>query len=61
MQFSITQGSITAIAADAIVVNLFEGVDAPGGATAAVDAALNGAVRTLIASGDFEGKAGTTT
>lgn len=60
MQFSITQGSITATAADAIVVNLFEGVETPGGATAAVDAALNGSIRALIASGDFEGKAGTT-
>lgn len=60
MQCSITQGSITTIAADAIVVNLFEGVETPGGATAAVDAALNGAVRALVASGDFEGKAGTT-
>lgn len=60
MQFSITQGNIATTAVDCIVVNLFEGVRLPGGATGAVDAALGGAIRRLIAAGDFDGKAGAT-
>lgn len=60
MQFSVTQGNIATTAADCIVVNLFEGVASPGGATGAVDAALGGAIRNLIAAGDFDGKAGAT-
>jgi leucyl aminopeptidase len=42
MKFVVTQGNIAAQSADCIVVNLFEGVTAPGGATGAVDAALGG-------------------
>src|SRR5690606_1568402 len=41
-----------------LVVNLFSGVTAPGGATGAVDAALGGALSELIASGDLTGRAG---
>ncbi len=60
MEFSVSQGNIADLAVDCIVVNLFEGVEAPGGATGAVDAALGGMVTTLIASGDISGKAGAT-
>ena len=60
MKFVVTSGNITAQNADCIVVNLFEGVTTPGGATGAVDAALNGMISTLIAAGDIEGKAGAT-
>ena len=60
MQLNVIEGDIAAQAADALVVNLFEGVTEPGGATGALDQALNGAVRALIAAGDFTGKAGTT-
>lgn len=58
MNPTVVQGEIQAIDADAIVVNLFEGVQKPGGATGAVDAALGGAISELIASGDLTGKAG---
>jgi leucyl aminopeptidase len=44
---------------DAIVVNLFEGVKAPGGGTAAVDKALDGAISTLIEDGEISGRLGT--
>jgi len=54
----IQPGDIAASTADAIVVNLFEGVTAPGGATGAVDRALDGAISKLIAQGDIRGKAG---
>jgi leucyl aminopeptidase len=54
------QGNITAEAADLIIVNLFRGVTAPGGATGAVDRALGGAISDVIAAGDFAGKSGET-
>ncbi|MCY4436494.1 MAG: leucyl aminopeptidase [Chloroflexi bacterium] len=50
------QGNILEQDADLIVVNLFEGVTVPGGATGAVDRALDGQISDLIAAGDFEGK-----
>ncbi len=58
MQIETVVGAIQDQRADAIVVNLFEGVKNPGGATGAVDAALQGKIRRLIAQGDFRGKAG---
>ncbi|PKO21044.1 MAG: hypothetical protein CVU38_16885 [Chloroflexi bacterium HGW-Chloroflexi-1] len=51
---------MTAEVADLTVVNLFQGVTEPGGATGAVDKALDGAIRDVIAAGDFTGKAGET-
>ncbi len=54
----VTSGDITEAHADAIVVNLFEGVTEPDGGTGAVDAALDGAVRALIADGEITGKEG---
>jgi hypothetical protein len=39
---------VTAYRGDALVVNLFEGVREPAGATGAVDKALGGAISTLI-------------
>ncbi|MBE0430336.1 MAG: leucyl aminopeptidase [Dehalococcoidia bacterium] len=53
-----TADDITQVEADAIVVNLFEGVDQPAGATAAVDRALDGAVSSLIRRGEIKGKFG---
>jgi len=58
VQVLVQQGDITSITADTIVVNLFEGVTNPVGATGAVDAALDGAIRRLIDLGDLRGKAG---
>lgn len=57
MEIKVEQGSIEKSTADTIIVNLFEGVQEPGGATGAVDRALGGALRDLIAAGDFKGKA----
>lgn len=58
MEVRVEAGDITKSNADAIVVNLFEGVTIPGGATGAVDAALEGSIRQLIAQGDIRGKSG---
>lgn len=58
MEIQIKHGNIVTSDADTVIVNLFEGVTVPGGATGAVDKALNGAISDLIAGGDFKGKAG---
>lgn len=60
MNITVTRGDITEQSAAALVVNHFEGLQSPGGATRALDAKLNGAIRALIASGDFKGKLGET-
>ncbi|MDX1415198.1 MAG: leucyl aminopeptidase [Candidatus Promineifilaceae bacterium] len=60
MNVEITQGSIQESSADTIIVNLFDGVKAPGGATGAVDQALDGAISDLITNGDLRGRAGET-
>src|SRR5690554_3154481 len=54
----VVNANITEVEADTIVVNLFRGVTAPGGATGAVDEALGGAITELIAGGDISGKLG---
>src|SRR5688572_15935215 len=61
MDIKVQSGDIASVAADAVVVNLFEGVTAPGGGTGAVDQAMGGALTQLIASGDLRGKLGETT
>ena len=50
---SVTQGDIATADVDAIVVNLFEGVTAPGGGTGAVDRALDGGISAVIADGEI--------
>ena len=58
MKVTAVTGDIIKVASDAIIVNLFEGTKSPGGATAAVDKALGGAVAKLIKSGEIKGKKG---
>ena len=58
MEVRVRQGSIQAAEADTIIVNLFQGVTRPAGATGAVDQALDGAISDLIAGGDLSGKLG---
>ncbi len=58
MRMEVVQGDIAKRDDAAVVVNLFEGVASPGGATGAVDRALGGAVSDLIAQGDISGKRG---
>ncbi len=60
MNITVQQGGIQTIVADAIIVNLFQGVTEPGGATGVIDRALNGAIGELIAGGDLSGKLGQT-
>jgi leucyl aminopeptidase len=58
LEIKVIVGDLAQIEADAIVVNLFEGVEQPGGATAAVDKALDGAISSLISRGEIKGKFG---
>jgi len=52
----VIQGSIIEVESDALIVNLFEGVTSPGGATGAVDRALDGMITELIRSKEATGK-----
>lgn len=56
MEIAVKAGAIQEQSDELIVVNLFEGVKQPGGATGAVDRAVGGAITRLIQSGDFVGK-----
>jgi leucyl aminopeptidase len=58
MKVTAVTGDIAKTASDAIIVNLFEGAKAPGGATAAVDKALGGIISKMIKSGEIKGKQG---
>ncbi|MFQ5533082.1 MAG: leucyl aminopeptidase, partial [Candidatus Methylomirabilales bacterium] len=59
MEVSVRVHDLLAYKGDAVIVNLFEGVKKPGGATGAVDQALGGLISHVIAQGEFQGKAGT--
>ncbi len=58
MDIRVVQEDVTKIKVQALVVNLFEGVQKPGGATGAVDQALEGAITQLIQDGEVKGKKG---
>ncbi len=57
-EIRVVQDDVSKVEADAVVVNLFEGVTNPGGATGSVDAALNGIISELIKDGEITGKRG---
>ncbi len=58
MDVHVHRGNVLEVETDALVVNLFKGVKKPGGATGAVDKALNGAISELIEQGDIDGSLG---
>lgn len=62
MQLQAVQGDIARFKADAVIVNLFEGVKQPGGGTGAVDEALDGVLSQELKNQakTFKGKLGET-
>jgi len=56
MEIVVQQGDLAQTPCDVLIVNLFEGVTQPGGATGAVDRALGGWITDLIAAEKFKGK-----
>ncbi|MBE0480477.1 MAG: leucyl aminopeptidase [Dehalococcoidia bacterium] len=56
MEVSVVSGDVTRFKADAVIVNLFEGVERPAGATGAIDEALGGLITDLIEKGEIKGK-----
>ena len=61
MDLRVQQASITEIDTPLLIVNLFEGVTQPEGATGAVDRALGGQISQLIADGEITGEPATVT
>ena len=59
-QILVKQGGIQFEETPLVVVGLFEGEEELESATAAVDRALSGAIREVVADGDFTGKKGET-
>ncbi len=60
MKLKAIKGSVTELETGTVVVNLFEGVDKPGGATGAIDRALGGQLSEMIADGEITGTLGET-
>ena len=58
MEIKVAAKDITKARVDVLIVNLFSGVKKPGGATGAIDEALDGAITKLIADGEIKGKKG---
>ena len=58
MRINVEKTDITTVDTAALVVNLFKGVKTPGGATGAVDKALDGVISGLIEDGEITGKKG---
>jgi leucyl aminopeptidase len=61
VELRVQQASVTEIETPLLVVNLFEGVGQPQGATGAVDEALGGQISQLIADGEITGESGSVT
>ena len=58
MEVTVQRGSITDVECDVIIVNLFLGVTRPGGATGAVDKALDGLISQAIPKWETRGQLG---
>jgi leucyl aminopeptidase len=56
VEIRVVKEDVTTVKIPALIVNLFEGIKKPGGATGAVDQALDGAITQLIEEGEIKGK-----
>ncbi len=57
MDVRVQHSSVAEVETPLLVVNLFEGITQPGGATGAVDQAMGGLISRLIADGELSGEA----
>ncbi len=57
-RIDVVVGDVTDFETAALVVNLFQGVTRPAGATGAVNRALDGAISVLVADGEIRGELG---
>ena len=55
MKLTVAIGNVTEVETGALVVNLYQGVKKPAGATGAVDKALDGQITALIKDGEITG------
>jgi len=60
MEIKILNQSVLDFDGDLLIVNLFEGIKSPGGATGVIDKALNGAITEIIKNEEITGKLGET-
>lgn len=60
MEIKTINQSVTKFDGDLLIVNLFEGIKVPGGATGAIDKALDGIISRAIKNGELSGKIGET-
>ena len=58
MEIKILREDVTKIQTPALIVNLFEGVKTPGGATGDIDKALDGTISRLINDDEIKGTSG---
>lgn len=58
MKIKVVCASINDVSCDLLVVNEFAGVKHPGGATGAIDKALNGLITEITSAGEVSGKLG---
>lgn len=56
MKIEVKAQDLLAFEGDTLIVNLFEGVERPDGATGAVDQALGGSITAAIRRKEFKGK-----
>ncbi len=56
MEISCLKSEVSSVETEALVINLFEDVKVPGGATGAIDTVLGGKISRLINSGEISGK-----
>ena len=56
MKLEIKLADVRSLETDLLVVNLFQGVTVPGGATGAVNVLLDGVISDLIQAGEITGR-----
>ena len=56
MEISCLKSEVGLVNTEALIINVFEGVEVPGGATGSIDTLIGGKISRLISSGEITGK-----